>query len=411
MIKSKSAIIFLFSLLSILTSCDNVADLDDQNPPGETTGSALDFQKAVIDYGLTTFQKAVSEGDDNVLISPLSLETALYMAMNGSSGQTLEEFRVALQLEQFYPQGMNPHYKNLVEKLEPKNGSTRLGIANTVFYDEKMVTFHEAFKETINDVFDGDFNQTDFTDPSAVDIVNEWAEDKTESRIKKILTEISSEEALFLINALFFKADWEKGFEPTATSQRDFTNENNQAVQVDMMFSDDYRRFYQGSEFSAVDLKFSDDEYSMTFILPQIDQSTSDFVNSYSKKDFYEFYIDLYTNKLQEGRIMTRIPKFEIEAHKNMKNMLIEMGLENAFDNADLSNMGTFNGRTYISRVLHDTFLKIDEKGAEGAAVTTVGIGANSLPPSIDFTRPFLFIIRHVETNTPIFIGKLGDPS
>ena len=178
-----------------------------------------------------------------------------------------------------------------------------------------------------------------------------------------------------------------------------------------MMFSDDYRRFYQGQKFSAIDLKFTDDEYSMTFILPENDSNVYDFVNGYSEKEFYEFYIDLYANKLQEGRIMIRIPKFEIEAHKNMKDILEKMGMETAFDDADLSNMGTFPGHTYISRVLHDTFLKIDEKGAEGAAVTTVGIGVESLPPQIEFSRPFLFVIRHVETNTPIFIGKLGDPS
>jgi len=411
MIKLKNLYFVLFALLITFNSCDNSVS-DTMDPPLESTGDATDFQKMVIDYGLSTFQKVVAEDEDNVLISPLSLETALYMAMNGSDGETLEEFRVALKAEQFYPVGINPHYKALIEKLTPKNESTTLGLANTVFYDEKMVTFHESFKNAIADVFNGDFNQANFQDASSVDLINDWAKDKTENRIEKILDEIQSDEALFLINALFFKADWEKGFESLATTKRIFTKENEETVIVDLMFSDDTRRFYKGDEFSAVDLKFSDDEYSMTFILPGNDLSTSDFVNGYTQKDFYDFYIDLYANKLQEGRIMTRIPRFEIEAHKNMKDILIDMGMETAFEDADLSKMGTFHGgHPYISRVLHDTFLKIDEKGAEGAAVTTVGIGVESVPPSIDFISPFLFIIRHVETNTPIFIGKLGDPS
>lgn len=410
MIRSNNITLLLLVLLFGFTSCDNSIDNPIQDPAGEITGSAIDFQKAVINYGLSTFQKVISEGNENVLISPLSLETALYMAMNGANDKTLEEFRVALKLEQFYPQGMNPHYKALIDKLEPKNESTRLGIANTVFYDEKMVTFHEKFKETVADVFDGDFNQANFGDEGSVDRINDWIEDKTEGRIEKILEEINDDEALFLISALFYKSDWEKGFLPTLTFQKPFTNEDNEEILVEQMYSDDYRRYYTGLDFSAVDLKFTDDEYSMTFILPGYGISTKDFVLGYNETEFYDFYIDLYTNKLQEGRIVTKLPKFKIRAHKNMKEILIDMGMKEAFEFADFSNMGTFMGSPYLSRVLHDTFLKIDEKGAEGGAVTAVGVAAESAPPTIEFNRPFVFIIRHVETNTPVFIGKLGNP-
>jgi len=409
----KNIVLILFALLITLSACNETVDdpINPNDPPQVTTGEAADFQKMVIDYGLAIFQNVVAEDDDNVLISPLSLETALYMAMNGTAGTTLEEFRVALKADKFYPDGMNPHFKTLMEDLVPENESTTLGLANTVFYDETMVTFLESYKDVIKDVFDADFNQANFKDPSTVNLINEWARDKTEDRIKKILDKIEADEALFLINALFFKADWEKGFDPDATTKDDFTKEDGEKVTVDLMFSDDYRRFYQGTDFSAVDMKFSDDEYSMTFILPGQNQTAKDFVNGYNEQEFYDFYIDLYANKLQEDRIMIRLPRFEIEAHKNMKDILENMGLETAFTDADLSKMGSFPGRTYFSRVLHDTFLKIDEKGAEGAAVTTVGVGVESLPPNINFTSPFLFIIRHVETNTPIFIGKLGDPS
>lgn len=406
----KNTYFVLLALLLAMTSCNDATD-EPTNPHPPSTGDEVDFQKMVIDYGLATFQNVVAEDDDNVLISPLSLETALYMTMNGTNGNTLEEFRTVLKADKFYPEGVNSHYKKLIQDLSPKNSSTTLGLANTVFYDESMVTFRDEFKDVIRDVFDGDFNKEEFTDASTVDVINDWAKDNTEDRIKKILDNIQADEALFLINALYFQADWEKGFEAQSTQRGEFTTADNDVKMVDLMFSDDIRRFYQGVEFSALDMKFSDDEYSMTFILPGNGLNAADFVGSYTEEDFYDFYIDLYANKLQEGRIMTRIPKFEIEAHKNMKDILVEMGMETAFDGADLSNMGSFPGNTYISRVLHDTFLKIDEKGAEGAAVTTVGVGVESLPPSIEFTRPFLFIIRHVETNTPIFIGKLGDPS
>ena len=95
-----------------------------------------------------------------------------------------------------------------------------------------------------------------------------------------------------------------------------------------------------------------------------------------------------------------------------MKASLTRLGIVDAFNksNADLSNLGIADGNLFITKALHDTYLKIDEKGAEGAAVTTVGIGATSLPPSIHLNRSFLFYIRHIDTGAIVFIGKMEDP-
>jgi len=403
-----SAIMVMFLMM---TSCGTESNQPLPSPFPASEGDAEDFEKMVIQHGLSTFQEVIADETENVLISPLSLQTALYMTMNGTCGTTLEEFRTALKSDEFYPDALNTQYKNLVESLEPKNSKTKLGLANSVFYYDKMVEVHEAYEDVIKENYDADFYEEDFTKNSAVDRINDWAKDKTEGRIEKVLDNINDDEALFLLNALYFKSDWANGFEPSYTTQKLFTGEGENLKMVDMMVSDDLRSNYRGTDFNAVDLKFTDDEYSMTFVLPSADSSPDKFVNGFTEEGFYEFYLDLYATKLQESRVQVSIPKFEIEAHKNMNETLMEMGLKEAFTNADLCNMGDFVGQTYISRVLHDTYLKIDEKGAEGAAVTTVGVGVESLPPSITFDRPFFFIIRHVATNTPIFIGKYGDPS
>ncbi|MDF1697494.1 MAG: serpin family protein [Saprospiraceae bacterium] len=402
----KNTFLVFLSTLLLLSSCGTSTD-----DPMITTGDASDFQKTSIDFGLSTFQEAVTNDDENILISPLSLETALYMTMNGCNGETLEEFRTALQAEKFYPEGINTQYRALIEKLVPTNESTKLGMANSVFYDISKVSMNQSFEETISDVFNAEFISAEFQNPNTVDLINEWVKENTENRIDKILDKIDPDEVIFLINALFFTADWKNGFFESSTSAQLFTKENGEAVSVDMMYSDTYRKYYQGDEFSAVDLLFSNEEYSMTFILPKNESNTKEFINGYSQTDFYEFYIDLYANKLQENRVFIQVPKFEIKSELDMKDILKEMGIKSAFNNADFSKMATFSGRTYLSKVLHDVVLKIDEKGVEGAAVTAVGVGATSAPPSIYFTRPFIFVIRHVETNTPIFIGRLADPS
>jgi len=411
MMKMKNLIsLYLLLLLAISCGSDEEPNLN-PDPDPESIGDATDFQKMVTSHALSTFQEMIAEDEDNILLSPLSLQSTLYMVMNGSANSTLEEFRTALKSEVFYPSGMNPHYQDLMDRLTPKNGTTALGSANAIFYDDTSVDLYESYEKIITNIFAGELNATDFSDPATLDRINDWAKDKTEGRIDKVLDEINSDEVIFLMNALYFKADWEKGFEEEITRKQQFVTAGGQSKEVDMMMSDDYRRIYRGEDYSAVDLKLTDDEYAMTFILPKEGQSPAEFVNGFGEKEFYEFYLDLYANKLEEGRIMVNLPKFELKAKKKMNDILNRMGLTEVFQNADFSRMGEFQAPTYLSRVLHDAYLKIDEKGVEGAAVTTAGVAVTSLPPSIDFNRPFIFVIRHVETNTPIFMGKVGDPS
>jgi len=388
-------------------ACNNGAV---NEPLPESTGTIEDLEEAIIDFGLSTFQEVLKEGDENVLISPLSIETALYMTMSGTAETTLEEFRSTLKLDQFYPDGLNQRYAELVEKLEPKNQVTQLGLHNTVFHYPTLVTLDNNFKTSVESSYEAEITDADFSNEATVDLINAWAEEKTEGRIKKVLDKIEADEAVFLINALFFKSDWEKGFLPEITQSRPFNKADGESIDIDFMSSDDERDHYFGPDFKAVDLKFKDSEYSMTFIRPET-TTILDFVLGFSDSDFLVMYQDLYENKLSKGRIQTYLPKFEISTKKNLADVLKNMGMITAFESADLSRMGQFAGNTYLSRVLHDAYLKIDEKGAEGAAVTTVGVGVESVPPTINLDIPFLFILRHVETNTPIFIGKCGNPT
>ena len=402
----KHLLVCLLLTAGIFYSCDKTETVE---PFPELMGSDLEFQSSLIDYGLNSFQNVVSEGDDNVLISPLSLSTALYMTMTGTGGETVEDFRTALKLDKFYPDEVDEKYKALAERLIPKNEGTELGNHNSVFHYPLLVSLDEGFDARVVDNYNAEVISADFSQPSTLDQINDWVNEKTSGRIEKILNEIRSDEAIFLINALFFKSDWKQGFLPILTQEKPFTKMDGTVIDVSMMSSDDQRSHYIGDDFSAMDLMFIDDEYSMTFIRPNT-ETVNDFVLGFNDTEFLDFYLDLYDNKLSEGRLQTFLPKFEIASKKNMADILKEMGMTTVFDSADLTRMGEFAGNTYLTRVLHDTFLKIDEKGAEGAAVTAVGVGVESVPPTIDFNVPFLFILRHVESNTPIFIGKCGNP-
>lgn len=409
--KNKIGYFILSTLMILFLSCSSDQDTDPiQNPPIEEQGSFEEFSETLNNFGFHSFLYLnQSEEGANLLISPLSIATALYMTMNGTDGQTLEEFRETLLAQKFYSNGINTHYETLLGQLESSNDAVQLNLNNALFYDDQYVDLNHNYIETVSDVYQVDIQDADFGDAATVDLINSWAEEKTEGKIKEVLKEIKKDEILFLINALYMLADWKNGFDPDLTQERPFIKQNGEVTLNPFVSSDANRRYTKNDDYSAVDMLFSGDEFSMTFVMPE-DELTN-YISSFDLSTFTDWYQELYQD-LQEGRVQLCLPKFEIANKILLKDMLIDLGMETAFESANLDRMGVFyGGQTYLSRVIHDAFLKLDEKGIEGAAVTTVGVGNESLPPQLCFNKPFLFIIRHIETNTPIFIGKMGDPN
>ena len=106
------------------------------------------------------------------------------------------------------------------------------------------------------------------------------------------------------------------------------------------------------------------------------------------------------------------MPKFEVAYEINLNDVLKSLGMGTAFsmNEANLSRLGQSSGNLFINRVKHKTFLKIDESGAEGAAVTAVGIGVTSAPPSLFFDRSFVVLLRDIRYNSALFAGKIENP-
>lgn len=393
-----------------LVGCDQTGGDDPKgedpiDPNIEEQGSIDDYELMSVDYGLSMFRDVIAAGEENVLISPYSLQSALYMTMNGAKTQTLEEFRAALNTGDFYANGLRTYYMDLADKLKPIGANTNFNSQNKIYSYPSLFTPVETYISEIETYYSGTFAAEDFSYPGTVDIINGWVNEVTEGRIEKVINEIQPDEAMFLINALVFTADWALGFEPNATYDRPFIKMDGSEIEVPTMSSDDFRPHVVNAEYAAVDLPVKDEDYAVTFILPNESSDVNDFISSFNP----EVYTNIY-DMLETSRVQVYLPKFELATSMNMKDILIERGMTTTFADADLSGMGQFAGNEYLSRVLHDVFIKVDEKGIEGAAVTTVGVGVESAPPTLKFNRPFVFVVRHVETQVPIFIGKVGDP-
>ena len=405
--------LFFFIILSLFFSCTEVEKPDpiDPDPPG--IGNPADVGQMVESFGFDAFQKAVQLETDseNVCISPLSLSTALAMTWNGADGSTHTDMANALKFGNKLEVDIDSGFDKLSNDLTPVSDSVIIEQANGLFWDEGRLIVYDAFLDAIEYRFGAEQQKLNFGDEQASkQVMNLWIEDKTKEKITDLIKEIKPSDVMFLINALYYKGSWASAFNDQATQPGKFKKYDGTEVDAVYMHNDGIYMNYVGEDFMAVDLYFKGDDYAMTFILPEEEGNMGDFLTDFIVSD----YRDLVENRMTNDRILLTVPKFEIEYELEMKEVLSALGMGTAFiqGGADLTRLGESSfGRLFIDRVLHKVKLEIDEYGAEGAAVTVVGVGVTSIPPQIVFDQPFYFVLRHVETQAVLFIGLIANPS
>ena len=393
----------------LLTACekDNVQQPRDTIPVDDV----LTVSRMSSDFGWDLFHE-VSRGvtEENVLISPLSVQTALSMALNGADGETLTEMLSVLGCSGCDVSDLNTQTAKLRELMEEQSGHPTLTSANGYFYDPARIHVLDGFIKTLTDSYKAGFQEYDFDDPATVDKINGWVKDNTNGKIDGIIDGIGGLDLAFLINALHFKADWATAFHPDATHQRKFITGAGGEISVDFVNADRNFSTAEQANFRLVDIPFKDSTYSLSFIQPTgAVASQPDWVLQMSADELK----DMWTH-LSYGRAIVRFPKLDLAFDAGLIPALRNLGIEKAFSDfsADFSNMGhaLIGPVIYISNVRHKAVLKVDERGAEGAAVTSVTFSTTSQPPTFTFDHPFIAVLRHTATNAILFAGLVNDP-
>jgi serpin B len=400
----------IFSFILIIL-CFNACDSDDI-PAENLRSEPAELGEKIEAFGLDLYNKTYHSSDkDNICTSPLSVFTALAMVYNGSIGKTKDDIAHTLYTNDISLDSMNSGFQLLKDQLIPADNKVTFESVNGSFWDESRIELSEDFLDDINYAFDAKTQKLDFNkEQESLEIINGWVADKTHDKIKQLLKTIKGSDVLFLINALYFQGDWNNPFDPDWTYDEVFTRSDGLTVSVPFMHHDSYFNYYKGADYAAVELPFGESAYSMTFLVPTNTTSFGNFIDDLSPVMLH----DLYDNKLKEDRILLKLPKFELAFEIELKEVLSLLGMGIAFSEfqADFSKLGNaFGQNLFIDRVIHKTKLILDETGVEGAAATAVGVGVTSVPPSVDFDRPFVYILRQQSTNTPLFIGHVGDPS
>jgi serine protease inhibitor len=360
-------------------------------------------------FGWDLFQSELkAKPQENVLISPWSIQTAIHMASNGAQKNTLVELLAAISCPNCSVSDINEQQNKLNTILTKQSGHPELTIANAFFYDPNRISVLEAFKSPLGKLYDAQVQSQNFGDEAtALAAINEWTKTSTKGKIPAILDKITTEDVAFLINALYFKADWASPFAVASTSKRDFLTAKGQTSKVDMMTSDDIFSFSETAKFRMVDLPFRDSTFSLTVVQASLSTSSVLWQNNLNDTDLSALYAGV-----KRERAIVNLPKFKLRYENDLISSLKNLGVKDAFseNTADFGLMGSAQRNIFINQIKHKAVLEIDEKGAEGAAVTSIGFGVTSVPPTFTFDQPFVVVLRHIPTGTLIFTGYIADP-
>ncbi|MCG6186055.1 serpin family protein [Maribellus maritimus] len=402
---------FIFSLVLasfFVFGCD-LANSNDEIDEIKLTEKTAQLLEAENNFGFELFQNiyAFETQSDNIMVSPLSVSLALAMTYNGANGETKTAMEKTLKVYGLTSEAINTSYQTLIDGLKSLDKKVLLEIANAIYYREGF-DVEQDFISTNKEYYNADVEAQDFSSPSALETINGWVAEKTHDKIDKILDEISPEQAMFLINAIYFKGMWASEFDKDKTTKDPFYLDNGSTIQTDFMNQTQTVEMASNNLFSAIQLPYGKGKYNMLVFLPETDKTLQDIVDKLDK-DNWETWMQSFA---ETEDVIISLPKFKYKYEIKLNDVLSEMGMGVAFtDAADFTGMNK-NGQLKIDFVKHKTFIEVNEEGTEAAAVTSVGIETTSMPLYVEFNanRPFFYAITEKDTKAILFMGTVKKP-
>ena len=408
MLKNTKALLVLLVGLALLQCSKNPVSTEDEIVP-ESNWYAKGLVESDNRFGIKLFKEIVKEqGDTNIFVSPLSVSMALGMTYNGADGNTKEAMQRTLELSGLADEEINESYKNLTRLLTELDPTVQFQIANSIWY-RLGATPLERFVNVCKTYFDALVRELDFSHPEAAKTINGWVRDNTNGRIEEAVDDpIDPATIMFLINAIYFKGAWTYRFDKDQTRKALFFLNDGGNKLCQMMEQRGLYRYHSTDDFQALDLPYGNGDFSMTIFLPHPGRNIDSLIERFDQESFDEWTASL---SFPDDSFDIYIPKFNLEYGLKLNDALKALGMEIAFTpGADFSRM--YQGSVWIDKVIHKTFVEVNEEGTEAAAITVVSVTRSGTPSYDGFRadRPFVFVIRENQSGVMLFIGKIVEP-
>ena len=368
------------------------------------------------------FLKTVNETDrsgKSFIYSPLSITYVLGMVNDAATGQTEQELEQALGFHQGGINAVNDYCKNLIDNLPKVDNKVTLNIANAIFLN-KNYTLKPQFTQDMQTYYNAKAEALDFGAPETLDHINGWAKEKTNGMIPNILDEIDPYMVSYLLNAIYFKADWASKFDKNNTKTESFTTDNGK-TELPLMHQNVLINYVNNGVYSAIKMPYGNGYWDMTVMLPEDGKTTDDIISQLSSRGFndVEGFCGTMGGVFKPYEVDLKLPRYETESDTKdvptgLTGLLQKMGINRIFDGslAEIPNMA--NAHVYISMMRQKAKIKVNEEGSEAAAVTVAGITFTSYinepvqyPKAVfHANRPFVYVIREASSGVILFVGK-----
>jgi len=376
-------------------------------PPNNQINVDARLVAANTKFGFNLFNTlSKQQPNQNIFISPTSVALALSMTYNGVSGETKQEMTKVLELTGMTPQEINAANQALQNSLQKNDPNVQVSIANSLWAKQGF-SLKPEFQQTNQKYYQANVTELDFINPQATSIINNWVSQKTQGKIDQIVEEISPDQVLFLINAIYFKGNWETPFDKSQTANKTFSLPDGSSKQHPMMSQAGIYGYYETDKFQAVSLPYGKEgALAMYIFLPDSNSNLATLLQQLTPENWNQ-WMQILKFRREDGSI--EIPRFKMEYEVELNSTLIALGMAGIFDisKADFSPM--IDDNVAVNSVKHKTFVEVNEEGTEAAAVTSIDV--SFCPPfEMNVNRPFFCAIQDNTTGTILFMGTIVDP-
>ncbi|XP_056376993.1 serpin B6-like isoform X1 [Hyla sarda] len=369
-------------------------------------------------FAVNLFKKLTeSNNKGNLFFSPLSISSALGMIYLGTKGNTASQMSKVLQFEK--AKDVHGAFQSLISEINKPGTDYLLRTANRL-YGEKSFTFLDEFLESTQKHYHADIQSVDFSAKSedCRKEINSWVEQKTEGKIQDLLPSgsVDSLTRLVLVNAIYFKGNWANQFDKNATHEMPFRLNKNETKPVQMMYKKaKYPMTYVGELFTKVlELPYVNNELSMIIMLPDDIQDGTTGLEKLEQELTYEKFADVTNpDNMNRTEVELSLPRFKLENCYDLESVLGGLGMTDAFDIGKCDFSGMSGDRDLVlSKVIHKSFVEVNEEGTEAAAATgaVIMLRCARFVPRFTCDHPFLFFIIHKQSRCILFFGRFTSP-
>ena len=427
-----AALVLAMTMVSCTSSEDTTEDPDDIERvvymlPEPQPIQLTEAQKVFVNDNnrfTLNFLNTVNNADKSgksFIYSPLSITYVLGMVNDAATGQTEQELEQTLGFHEGGIRAVNDYCKKLIEGLPRTDDKVQLNIANAIFLNQQY-TLKEQFQKDMMQYYDAKAEALNFSSPQTLSHINDWCKEKTNGLIPTILDEVDPRMVSYLLNAIYFKADWASEFDEKNTLSETFTTVNG-STQLPMMHQRALINYMKNETFSAVIIPYGSGLWNMTVLLPEEGKTADDVIKEVVQGNPSVVnnpgWCDANSNAFRAYDVDLKLPRFATQSdtydlgNDGLVDLLKPMGIHLAFDSklAEIPNMA--NKPVFIGTMRQKACITVNEKGAEAAAVTVAGMVAATAVGQDDYpmatfhaNRPFVCVISEQSSGVILFVGK-----